>query len=127
MLIEQILLLIILVAGSALYATRRLPFEVTSILIIVSLALTGILPPEKAFSGFASTATLTVAAMFVLSGGLIRTGALEAVTIYLARFSNGSPRRLLLLLAFVIPVASAFVNDTPVVVMMVPVVISFFF
>ncbi|MCB0087890.1 MAG: SLC13 family permease [Caldilineaceae bacterium] len=124
MLIEQILLLIILVAGSALYATRRLPFEVTSILIIVSLALTGILPPEKAFSGFASTATLTVAAMFVLSGGLIRTGALEAVTIYLARFSNGSPRRLLLLLAFVIPVASAFVNDTPVVVMMVPVVIS---
>ncbi|MEZ4707751.1 MAG: SLC13 family permease [Caldilineaceae bacterium] len=118
------MLLIILVVGSALYATRRLPFEVTSILIIVSLALTGILPPEKAFAGFASTATLTVAAMFVLSGGLIRTGALEAVTIYLARLSDGSPQRLLLLLAIVVPIASAFVNDTPVVVMMVPVVIS---
>lgn len=122
--IEQILLLVILIGGSVLYATRRFAFEVTSILIITSLALTGILEPEKAFSGFASTATLTVAAMFVLSGGLIRTGALETVTVYLARFSDGRPERLMLLLAVVIPIASAFVNNTPVVVMMVPVILS---
>ncbi len=122
--IDQLLLLVILLIASTLYATRRLPFEVTAVLIITSLALTGILSPEKALSGFASTATLTVAAMFVLSSGLIRTGALEQVTISLARFSNGSPKRLLLLLALVIPVASGFVNNTPVVVMMVPVILS---
>ncbi|MCB0064257.1 MAG: SLC13 family permease [Caldilineaceae bacterium] len=122
--IDQLILLVILVAASTLYASRRLPFEVTAILIITSLSLTGILPPEKALSGFANTATLTVAAMFVLSSGLIRTGALETVTISLARYSNGSPRRLLFLLAIVIPVASAFINNTPVVVMMIPVILS---
>ncbi len=124
MLTEQLLLGLILAAGSILYATRRLPFEVTSILIIIALAFTKILPLEMAFSGLASTATVTIAAMFILSGGLIRTGALEAVTLYLSRLSVGSPRRLLLLLAIVIPLASGFVNNTPVVVMMVPVILS---
>ncbi len=122
--VQQLVFLLIVFASTTLYATRWLPFEATSILIIASLALTGVLPPEQALAGFSSTATLTVAAMFVLSGGLMRTGALEAVTLYLARFSNGDARRLLLLLAVTVPVASAFVNNTPVVVLMVPVVLS---
>lgn len=121
---EQILLITILLIGTVLYATRRLPFEITSLLIIIGLAFTEILPIEKAFAGLASTATLTVAAMFVLSGGLVRTGALEAVTLSLSRLSAGSPRRLLFLLAIIIPLASGFVNNTPVVVMMLPVILS---
>lgn len=121
---EQLLLIAILLVGTILYATRRLPFEVTSLLIIIGLAFTKILPLEKAFAGLASTATLTVAAMFVLSSGLVRTGALEQVTLYLSRLSAGSPRRLLFLLALIIPFASGFVNNTPVVVMMLPVILS---
>ncbi len=121
---DQIILLAIIVASSTLYATRWLPFEATSILVIAGIALTGLQPPEEALAGFASSATLTVGAMFVLSTGLVRTGALEAVTINLARLSNGSPRRLLMLLAVTVPVGSAFVNDTPVVVMLIPVVLS---
>lgn len=121
----QILLLaLILIAASTLYITRWLSTEVTSVLAIAGLALSGVLRPEQALSGFSSTATLTVGAMFVLSAGLLRTGALEAVTIYLARFSQGSPRRVLLLLGITIPIASAFMNNTPVVVMMVPVILS---
>ncbi len=124
MTLEQATLLLILVTTIGLYITRWLPTEVTSLLAIVAVALTGLLPPEQALSGFASTATITVGAMFVLSGGLLRTGALEAVTIYLARFSRGDPHRLLLLLALTVPVASAFVNNTPIVVMMVPVALA---
>ncbi|MCB0117102.1 MAG: SLC13 family permease, partial [Caldilineaceae bacterium] len=122
--LDAILLLIILIGATTLYVTRWLPIEVTATLTIVLLVLSGILGPEQAFSGFSNSATLTVAAMFVLSGGLLRTGALERVTLYLARFSQGSPIRLLLLLALTVPVASAFVNNTPVVVMMVPVILS---
>ncbi len=121
---EIYLLLLILLVATVLYITRWLATEITAALTIASLVLTGILSTEEALSGFASTATLTVGAMFVLSGGLMRTGALEMVTIQLARFSEGSPIRLLLLLAVVIPVASAFMNNTPVVVMMVPVILS---
>ena len=121
---EMIILAVLLVVASYLFLTDWLATETTSALVIATLALTGILDTGEALSGFASTATLTVGAMFVISGGLLRTGALEIVTIGLARFSGGSPRRLLILLGGVIPVASAFMNNTPVVVMMAPVVLS---
>ena len=55
---------------------------------IVTLMATGLLTPTDALSGFASTATITVAAMFVLSAGLMRTGALEAVTIYPVSYTH---------------------------------------
>ena len=121
---DILLLVIILLTTTVLYITRWLATEIIAALTIAALVLTGILSTEEALSGFASTATLTVGAMFVLSGGLMRTGALEMVTIQLARFSEGSTTRLLLLLAVVIPIASAFMNNTPVVVMMVPVILS---
>lgn len=120
----ETLYLAILVGAAVLFMTEWLPMEVTSLLIIVSLALSGILTPKEALSGFSNMATLTVGAMFVLSAGLMRTGALENLTIYLAEFSKGSPRRLLILLGLTVPVASAFINNTPVVAMMVPVIIS---
>jgi di/tricarboxylate transporter len=122
--VDILILLAILVSATTLYVTRWLAIEVTATLTIVALATSGLLTPDQAFSGFSNSATLTVAAMFVLSGGLMRTGALEVITFYLARFSRGSTVRLLFLLAIIVPLASAFVNNTPVVVMMVPVIIS---
>lgn len=122
--LDQLLLLGIIALSTTLYVTNWLPTEVTAIGTVVLLAATGLLAPAEALSGFSSTATLTVAAMFVLSAGLMRTGALEMVTIYLGRFANGSMRRLLLLLALVEVPSSAFMNNTPVVVMMIPVVVS---
>lgn len=121
---DQVLLLGIIALSTTLYITNWLPTEVTATGTVVLLAATGLLAPTEALSGFSSTATLTVAAMFILSAGLMRTGALEMVTIYLGRFANGSMRRLLLLLALVEVPASAFMNNTPVVVMMIPVVVS---
>jgi len=121
---QILLLFVILLCVTVLYITRWLSTEIVAALTIAALVLTGILSTEEALSGFASTATLTVGAMFVLSAGLMRTGALEMVTIQLAHFSKGSPIRLLLLLAVLLPIASAFMNNTPVVVMMVPVILS---
>ena len=54
----------------------------------------------------------------------MRTGALEAVTVFLATHAQGSPYRLLIYLGLITAVASAFINNTPVVVMMVPVLLS---
>ncbi len=124
MTLDQWLLIIILMITTILYMTRWVPTEVTAVASISALAFTGLLSASQAISGFASTATITVAAMFVLSGGLLRTGALEAVTVFLARKAQGSPLRLMLYLGVIVAVASAFVNNTPVVVMMVPVILS---
>lgn len=120
----EFLYLLVLLGATVLFVTEWLPMEVTTLLIIVSLAFTGVLTPAQTLSGFSNMATVTIAAMFVLSAGLVRTGALENVTIYLAEFSRGKPRRLLVLLSLTVPFASAFINNTPVVAMMVPVVTS---
>ena len=120
----QHILLLILAAMTLLYITRWLPTEVTSLLIIFSLAGTGLLSVEDAFSGFSSTATVTVGAMFVLSSGLMRTGALDIVASFMIRWAGRSVRRMILLMGLFIPPASAFINNTPVVIMMVPVLLS---
>ncbi len=120
----ELLYLIILVGASLLFITEWLSMEVTALLIMVSLAFTGILSPAESLAGFSNLATVTVGAMFVLSAGLVRTGALESLTINLAEVSQGKSRRLLILLGIAVPIASAFINNTPVVAMMVPVIIS---
>ncbi len=124
MTLSQLLLLLILAAATTLYITRWISTEATSLMTVAALALTGVLTPGEAISGFSSTAVLTVGAMFVLSEGLLRTGALEAATVGLANLSRGNPRRLLLLLGLTLPIGSAFMNNTPIVVMMVPIAIS---
>ena len=121
---DQVILIAIIFSSTLLFVTRWLPTEVTSMLIIVALGVTGLLDTQQALSGFSSTALVTVAAMFILSGGLLRTGALEAVTAFLARFSQGNVRRLLTSIGLISSTSSAFINNTPVVVMMVPVLLS---
>ena len=121
---DVVILAIILVAVIVLYITRWLPLEITSLLIVPALVFTGILDAHAALSGFSSSATITIGCMFVLSAGLMRTGGLEFVTLTLGRHSRGSVTRFLLLLAAVVPLASAVMNNTPVVVMMVPVVLA---
>ena len=120
----QLVLIAILIVSTILYVTQWISIELTSMLIIVALLATGVLPPGDALSGFSNSATITVAAMFVVSAGLVRTGALEVATDLIVKGSGGNPRRMLLIICIVVPLISAFMNNTPVVVMMVPVVLS---
>ena len=74
---SQLILIAILIVSTTLYVTQWISIELTSMLIIVALLITGVLQPSDALSGFSNSATLTVGAMFVVSAGLVRTGALE--------------------------------------------------
>lgn len=121
---EQTLYIIILLGAITLYATRWLPLEASAALIVGALALTGILSPAEALSGFSSPATVTVASMFILSGALIRTGALEFLIRVLREHAGHSVPKLLALLGLVVGFSSAFLNNTPVVVMLVPVALA---
>jgi di/tricarboxylate transporter len=121
---DQLLLILILTTSTLLFATQWIAIEMTAVLTIVLLMISNVLAPVDALGGFASGATVTVAAMFVVSAGLMRTGALEAVTTLIVRVSRGHPRRMLLLVSIMVPLASGFMNNTPIVVMMVPVMIS---
>ncbi|MFH1145171.1 MAG: SLC13 family permease [Candidatus Eisenbacteria bacterium] len=121
---EMVYLGAIIAGAIVLFITRWIAIEVTSILIIAALILTGILEPEEALQGFSSTATVTVAGMFVLSAGLTRTGALEFISRNLVAYCSRSIWRMLLVFAPVLALGSAFMNNTPLVIIMIPVIMS---
>ena len=116
--------LVILGTAVVLYVTQWLRIEVTSLLVIVSLGLTGILAPEEAFSGFSSPATLTVVSMLILSAGLQRAGVVDYVARQLSGSAGNSPRKILAVIALPVIGLSAFVNNTPVVALMIPVTLA---
>jgi di/tricarboxylate transporter len=122
--VESVLFAFILVVAVVLFATRALPFEAASVLTIAALCLSGILTPQEALSGFSNQATITIAAMFILSAALIKTGALDFLVGLLRTRARNEMSRLIILLALVVGFASAFLNNTPVVVMMIPVVLA---
>ncbi|NIU58013.1 MAG: SLC13/DASS family transporter, partial [Phycisphaerae bacterium] len=74
-----------------LLITEKLPVDLTSIGIMVALILTGTLTPKEAIAGFASPAVITVGAMFLISKGMIRTGAVGFISQKVIEYSRGKP------------------------------------
>ncbi|HHP7233474.1 MAG TPA: SLC13 family permease [Desulfobacterales bacterium] len=115
---------LILVAALALLVTEWLPVDLTAIGIMVALMLTGILEPLEAVAGFANPAVITVAAMFMVSRGMIRTGAVGYIGQKVIEMSRGSTLLAMLVVLLVVGISSAFINNTPVVVLFIPIVLS---
>lgn len=88
------------------------------------LLLTGILKTEAVLSVFANEAAITVACMFVLAAGLERTGAIEMVGRSISAWAAGSEARFYAGLIASAAVISAFINNTPVVVVFMPIVLG---
>jgi len=114
----------ILVIAMLLLITERLPVDLTSIGIMVALILTGILTPKEAIAGFASPAVITVASMFLISKGMIRTGAVGFISQKVIEYSRGRPNLAIFLILFIVGAASAFINNTPVVVLFIPIILT---
>ncbi|MFC6729775.1 SLC13 family permease, partial [Natronoarchaeum mannanilyticum] len=106
------------------FVTEPLPIDVSAILLIVLLAVlepwTGISSAES-ISGFASEATITVLAMFVLSEGIRRTGTVQLLSRRIVAFAGGDERKQLASMIGVSGLSSGFINNTPVVAVMIPV------
>jgi di/tricarboxylate transporter len=107
-----------------LFAADRLPVDAVAIGVLVALAVTGLVSPQEALAGFSNVATVTVAAMFVLSAGLRRTGALAGVGTQLARLGERSELLALTVLMVLVAVVSGFINNTAAVAIFIPVVID---
>lgn len=121
---EIILVSLILVITLALLISEKLSVDKTAIGIMVVLALTRILTPREAVAGLANPAVVTVGAMFLLSRGLIRTGAIGFVTTLVLRLSKGNRTHAHILILVTVAIASAFINNTPVVVLFIPIVMG---
>lgn len=107
-----------------LFLRESYPTEIIALGGAGFLLITGVLSAERALEVFSNPAPWTIAAMFILSGALVRTGTLEQLTQFALAHAKTSPKRVLGGLAVFVILASAFMNNTPVVVIMIPVVIE---
>ena len=107
-----------------LFARESYPTEVVAMAGVSILLVSGVLPSDRVLEVFMNPAPWTIAAMFILSSGLVRTGALKSLTDYVSSQAEQKPVFVIAALAVLIIVASAFMNNTPVVVMLIPVAIQ---
>lgn len=116
----------LLITGGAIYGfvREKVPPDVVALLAIIALLLTGVLTPMEAFSGFSHPATVSVAAVLVLSAGVERTGVLAVIARRLLSPLGGSELLLTAVIMLVIGVLSAFINNTAAVGVFIPVVLE---
>ncbi|MBL0042090.1 MAG: SLC13 family permease [Xanthomonadales bacterium] len=120
---EAWITLALLALAVLLFVSEKLPVDVVGIGVLSVLLLAGIVSPAEGFAGFSGSATLTVAAMFVLSAGLSETGVLERAARLLSR-SGEWPWLLLLVMMLLVGAISAFMNNTAAVAIFLPLVLA---
>ncbi|GLS90349.1 membrane protein [Psychromonas marina] len=127
---------VLMVTVFALYLFRRddIPLETSSLIVVATLCLMFVLfpfsvdgvhfEPSSLFFGFGHEALITVCSLMIIGQGIVRTGALEPIGRYLAKLWKISPSLSLLLTLILGALLSAFVNNTPIVVLLLPILIS---
>ncbi|WP_424942259.1 SLC13 family permease [Aliiroseovarius crassostreae] len=121
---QAILSLFVVLGMFALFIRETFPTEVVAIAGVAVMLVTGILPYETALGVLSNPAPWTIAGMFIVMGALVRTGALKWFTQIAEKQAEGSPMKALAALMGFVIVASAFVSNTPVVVVMIPVFVQ---
>jgi di/tricarboxylate transporter len=121
---EMALTLAITAGALVLFVWNRVRVDVVGLIVMAALIVTGLVTPQQGISGFSNEAMITVAAMFILSAGLMRTGAVARIGRLVARFAGKSELRLLVAALVITVPLSAFINNTPVVVMMIPMLLG---
>jgi di/tricarboxylate transporter len=119
--VQAILAILIVLGMLALFIRETFPVEVTALAGAALMLVLGILPQEDAMKVLSNHAPWTIAAMFVIVGALVRTGTLDWVTQFAVRHVEARPAITLVGLVVVIITMSAFMNNTPIVVVMIPV------
>ncbi|MBR9997592.1 MAG: SLC13 family permease [Cyclobacteriaceae bacterium] len=119
-----IILCVIITVALVLFISEWIRLDVVALLIMSGLILTGILSPVEAIEGFSNQATVTVLFMFILSASLLKTGALSQVGVFFARMYQKNFTAGLMTMMISIAIVSAFINNTPIVALFIPIIIQ---
>lgn len=122
--LEIVIVLVILVLAVVLFATEKMPVDLVALLIMAVLLLSGIISPEEGISGFSNTATVTVGAMFILSAALFKTGAVNRIGDLCSRLFRLNFWVALGSMMIMVGGLSAFINNTPVVALFIPILLK---
>src|ERR671911_1490370 len=118
------ILLILMVVALVLFSTERIPIEFLSLLLVMALVLTGTLTASEAFAGFGNDIVITIAGLFILTGGLARTGVIDEVGRRLHRAAGDSEFWITALIMFAAALCAAVMKNTTTTAMFLPVVLG---
>lgn len=121
---EMIFVFAVLLLAVYLFVTEKLPVDLVALIVMALLLVSGIVTPAEGLAGFSNTATITIAAMFILSAGLFRTGAVTFIGVFINRIFKNSFWIAILLVMIIVGVLSAFINNTPVIAIFLPILLG---
>lgn len=116
--------LALLVIALVLFSLERIPIEIVSLLLVMALVVTNTLTAAEAFAGFGNDIVITIAGLFILTGGLARTGVIDLVGRRLHRTAGDSEFRITALIMFAAAVCAAVMKNTTTTAMFLPVVLG---
>lgn len=121
---SQLALLLVLVGAFALLLTERIRIDLTALLIIVVLAITHILSPAEALSGFGSEPAIVAAAIFVISGAIYTTGLSDRLGLWIGHLAGQSTHRIIVVIMTAVAALSAFTHHLTITAVMLPVTLK---
>lgn len=123
--IEIFMTLGVTVVALVLFVVEWLPADIIALGVMVALMVLGLVTPEEGIAGFSNSATITVMAMFILSAGVARTGALQKASSWLTRWGGKTCRRQIFALGLIVGPISGVINNTAVVSVFLPIIEDF--
>lgn len=121
---DIILALSILVVAVLLFITNKVRMDLVGLLVMGSLAVSGLISPAEALSGFSNPAVVTVWAVLILSGALARTGVASKLGKFFLRLAGESESKLLVIIMLTSGIMSGFMNSIGVASLFLPVLID---
>jgi di/tricarboxylate transporter len=121
---EIALTLTIIVAALTLFATEKLRVDLVALMVLLSVGLLRLIDPEEVFDGFANPAVITVWAVYIVSGGLFKTGVADYMGRGILRLASDREPRLIATIMVTCGVISAFMNNVGATAMLMPALIG---
>jgi di/tricarboxylate transporter len=116
--------LLIILAALVLFATEKLRVDVVAMLVLITVGVFGLVPPDELFSGFSNSAVVTVWAVYMVSGGLFKTGVADTMGRGILKIAGDGEVRLIATIMLTVGLISAFMNNVGAVAMLLPAVVG---
>ena len=120
MTLEIALTLAIILMAIILFATEKLRVDLIALLVLLAVSITGLVSKEEVFLGFANPAVITIWAVYIVSGGLFKTGVADILGSLILCLAGASEERLITVIMLTCGNMSAFMNNVGAVAVLMP-------
>jgi len=114
----------IILMALVLFATEKMRVDLIALIVLLLVSITGLVGQEEVFSGFANPAVITIWAVYIVSGGLFKTGVADMLGSFILRLSGSGETRLIAVIMLISGIMSAFMNNVGAVAVLMPAVIG---